>query len=342
MGTLSQVSKELLENYKKIEEYNIKPVKVSITDYDVLYTIGKGSFSRVCLCKKKDNNSLHIFKILKKYDLIQQKQVDHIHSEYKILSELSHPFIVKLYGYNLEDRKYLYFLCEFVQGGELFTLLRNKGKLPLNAAKFYIAHIVLIFDYLHSKKIIYRDLKPENILIDKNGYLKLIDFGFAKYLEKGRTYSLCGTPDYMAPEIVLKKGCDKAADWWALGILLYELLVGFTPFYDKDPANIYKNIINGKMKLPNNFDKDAQDLIINLLYFEPQYRIGNQKKGATDVINHDFFKDFDWKSFINFQMTAPHIPDIVCDKDISNFNIYSNDTKEVQSIDEDVDPFLHF
>ena len=135
--------------------------------------------------------------MLKKSEILHQKQVDHVYSEYKILSVLNHPFIVELKGVNVNDPVYLYFILQYVPGGELFSLLRSKVSFPLLQAKFYIAHIVTIFEYLHSKNIIYRDLKPENILITKSGYLKLTDFGFAKFLDGGKTYTLCGTPEYL-------------------------------------------------------------------------------------------------------------------------------------------------
>ena len=161
---------------------------------------------------------------------------------------------VEMKGIIVNDPKYLYFVLEFIQGGELFTILRSQGNFPEEQAKFYGAHIITIIEYLHSKNIIYRDLKPENVLINVNGYLKLTDFGFAKIVE-GKTYTLCGTPEYLAPEIILNKGHSKPVDWWTLGILLYEMLVGIDPFNDDDPMMIYQKIIKGKIKFPKTIDK---------------------------------------------------------------------------------------
>ena len=144
-------------------------------------------------------------------------------------------------------------VLEFVRGGELFTYLRAVSMLPLELAQFYAATIVGIFEYLHGKNIIYRDLKPENLLIDEAGYLKLTDFGFAKIVEV-RTYTLCGTPEYLAPEMLLNKGHGKPVDWWTFGILLYEMLAGIDPFADEDPMNIYQKILKGHVKFPRNFD----------------------------------------------------------------------------------------
>ena len=145
-------------------------LKINISDYEELETVGLGSFGRVRLCRNKNANKIYVLKILKKAEIIRLKQIDHIYSEYNILSFLNHPFIIQLLGINFEDPKYLYFLLEYVPGGELFTLLRKNQKFPLEQAKFYIAHIITIFEYIHSKNIIYRDLKPENILITKKGY----------------------------------------------------------------------------------------------------------------------------------------------------------------------------
>ena len=223
---------------KDKEKSRKKKMRIKVKDYEKLKTVGLGSYGRVRLCKNKKTGNIFVMKILKKNDIIKQKQVDHVYSEFNILTMLKHPFIVQLFGYNFEDPKYIYFIMEYIQGGELFTLLRTKGTFPVPQTKFYIAHIITIFEYLHSKNIVYRDLKPENILINKNGYLKLTDFGFAKQLENEKTYTLCGTPEYLAPEIILNKGHGKAVDWWTLGILLYEMLVGIDPFSDDDPMKI--------------------------------------------------------------------------------------------------------
>ena len=206
------------------------------------------------MAKHKKSNKVYAIKMLKKSEIIRLKQVDHIHNEYKILSSLNHPFIVEMKGVIPTDPKFLHFILEFIQGGELFTILRTQGNFPIEQAKFYAAHITTIFEYLHGKNIVYRDLKPENILINTNGYLKLTDFGFAKIVE-GKTYTLCGTPEYLAPEIILNKGHSKPVDWWCLGILVYEMLVGIDPFNDDDPMMIYQKIIKGKIKFPTNIDK---------------------------------------------------------------------------------------
>jgi serine/threonine protein kinase len=156
------------------------------------------------------------------------------------------------YGF-MQDDRYIYFLTELLRGGDLFTYHRAVEHFNLKQTQFYGAQIVCIFEYLHGKDIVYRDLKPENIMIADDGYLKMIDFGFAKVVTK-RTFTICGTPEYIAPEILLNQGHGKPVDWWTLGILVYEMLAGFPPFQDEDPMNIYRKIINTKPKYPEGFD----------------------------------------------------------------------------------------
>ena len=325
---------------KDKEKSRKKKMRIKVKDYEKLKTVGLGSYGRVRLCKNKKTGNIFVMKILKKNDIIKQKQVDHVYSEFNILTMLKHPFIVQLFGYNFEDPKYIYFIMEYIQGGELFTLLRTKGTFPVPQTKFYIAHIITIFEYLHSKNIVYRDLKPENILINKNGYLKLTDFGFAKQLENEKTYTLCGTPEYLAPEIILNKGHGKAVDWWTLGILLYEMLVGIDPFSDDDPMKTYQKILKGKINFPKTINKDAKSLIKHLLTQDTSKRFGCLKSGVKDILNHRFFEGFDWKNFVYLSMPAPYLPNVKSDDDTSNFEKYPESDGEIPAVDKKNDPFL--
>ena len=319
---------------------NSNELKINLSDYEKLETVGLGSFGRVRLCKNIKTNKVYAMKILKKVEIIRLKQIDHIYSEYNILSFLNHPFIIQLLGINFDDPKYVYFLLEYIPGGELFTLLRKKQLFPLEQAKFYIAHIVTIFEYIHSKNIIYRDLKPENILINKKGYLKLTDFGFAKLLENDKTYTLCGTPEYLAPEIILNKGHGKPVDWWTMGILLYEMLVGVDPFSDDDPMSIYQKIVKGKIHFPKDINKDAKSLIKHLLNSDTTKRFGCLKNGVKDIATHRFFEKFNWRKFVYQKMKAPYIPGIKSKSDTGNFLKYPDSDKECDSLNRDEDPFL--
>ena len=225
--------------------------QIKLSDYEMGETLGTGSFGRVKIAKDKKTGEFVAMKIMKKAEILKSKQADHISNEIKILSMIDHPFVITFGGFTQDDRN-LYLALELINGGELFTYLRGVGRFPVDQARIYIAQIILIFDYLHNKNIIYRDLKPENILIHKSGFLKLTDFGFAKIVE-GRTYTLCGTPEYLAPEIILNKGHGKPVDWWTCGILLYEMIAGIDPFSDDDPMMVYQKILKGKIKFPKKY-----------------------------------------------------------------------------------------
>ena len=322
------------------KQEEIQPEKFKLTNYKIERILGTGSFGRVKLAKQKFSNKLYAMKILEKRQIIKLKQVDHLQNEIKILSLISHPFIVSTSGY-AQDDTYIYILLELITGGELFTFLREQVKFFEDEAMFYAGQVVLIFEYLHSKNIIYRDLKPENLLIDNFGYLKLTDFGFAKIC-LGRTYTLCGTPEYIAPEILLNKGHGKAVDWWTFGILLYEMLVGIDPFNDEDPMKIYQKILKGKIKFPSNFSKSAKSLIKHLLVADLSKRYGNMKNGVDDIKNHRFFKDLDWKLLIERKLKGPYIPKIKNFGDDGNFSEISesNGKAKAKPIPLENDPFV--
>ena len=205
--------------------------------------------------------------------------------------------------------------------------------------RLYCGQIVSIFEYLHSKNIVYRDLKPENILIDKSGYLKLTDFGFAKTIE-GRTYTLCGTPEYLAPEIILNKGHGKPVDWWTTGILLYEMIAGIDPFSDDDPMMVYQKILKGKIKFPSNFDSNAKSLIKHLLEADLTKRYGNLKGGVSDIKGHRLFKTMDFSQLLAKHLPAPYIPKVKNNGDISNFSSYPDSDKQPAAVKKSEDPFL--
>ncbi|CBZ25616.1 protein kinase A catalytic subunit [Leishmania mexicana MHOM/GT/2001/U1103] len=277
--------------------------KWRLSDLEMRETVGTGTFGRVRLVKHKGTGQYAALKILKKQEILRMKQVDHVMAEASLLQEIDHPFIVSmLRGYM--DKNRLYILLEYVVGGELFSHLRKAGKFPNDVSKFYCAEVILAFDYLHSKSIVYRDLKPENILLDQDGNIKITDFGFAKRVME-RTFTLCGTPEYLAPEIIQSKGHNKAVDWWALGILLYEMLVGYPPFFDDSPMKIYEKILLGKVLFPRWVDSKARDFIKGLLSLDPTKRLGNLPNGAEDIKNHKYFAEVDWNVVLSKKIPAP-------------------------------------
>lgn len=314
--------------------------RLDLTHYEIRQTLGTGSFGRVRLVVKKNSKECFALKILKKHDILRLKQVDHVFAEYTILRTLSHPFLVALVG-SAQDDRFLYFCLEYVQGGELFTYLRTIGKLMPMHAQVYAAQIVSMFEYMHSLNIVYRDLKPENLLIAADGYLKLTDFGFAKVVT-GRTYTLCGTPEYLAPEILLNKGHGKAVDWWTLGIIIYEMLAGIDPFNDDDPMQIYQKILKGRIRFPRNFDANGKSLIKHLLVADLSKRYGNLRNGSADIKGHRFFVGMDWQRLLNKNLQMPYIPQISDPSDTSHFPKYPDSPTLPSAVRSQVDPFLQW
>lgn len=194
-------------------------------------------------------------------------------------------------------------------GGELMDLLDSKQRLPESWTRFYAATVLSCFETIHSKKIAYRDLKPENLVLDADGYCYLIDFGLAKECDKGKTWTFCGTPDYLAPEIIRGKGHDWGVDYWALGVLLYELTHGNAPFYAEDPSNTARKIIKGRYTTPSNFSEPLGDLIAKLLC-EQSKRLGRTQGGAKEIAKHMFFCEFDWEALLSKQMEVPWKPTV--------------------------------
>lgn len=316
------------------------PAKPTVTDFTLGKTLGTGAFGRVRFVTCKANGMHFALKTLKKAAIIKMKQVDHIVSEKAILSSLKHPFIVNMYG-SFHDPRYIYMILEYIVGGEFFTHLRKAGRFDDEVSKFYSAQITSIFEHCHSKNIVYRDLKPENILINSDGYVKLTDFGFAKVIEH-RTYTLCGTPEYIAPEVLLNKGHGKPVDWWTLGILIYEMIVGYPPFVDEDPMGIYQKILSGKIVFPKLFDKNAKGLVKKLLTADLGKRYGNLKNGVDDIKTHKWFKDVNWDLLLEKKIPAAFKPTVKGDTDTSNFDDYPDSDEQPAAVAAATDPFVNW
>ncbi|RFU79968.1 hypothetical protein TARUN_2190, partial [Trichoderma arundinaceum] len=302
--------------------------KYSLGDFEILRTLGTGSFGRVHLVQSKHNQRFYAVKVLKKAQVVKMKQVEHTNDERRMLSDVKHPFLITLWG-TFQDWKNLYMVMDFVEGGELFSLLRKSGRFPNPVAKFYAAEATLALEYLHSKNIIYRDLKPENLLLDRHGHLKITDFGFAKRVPD-KTWTLCGTPDYLAPEVVSNKGYNKSVDWWSLGILIYEMLCGYTPFWDSgSPMRIYENILKGKVKYPAYINPDAQNLLERLITADLTKRLGNLFGGSQDVKNHPWFAEVTWDRLARKDIDAPYTPPVKAGSgDASQFDRYPEDPEK--------------
>ncbi|ORX93748.1 serine/threonine protein kinase 15 [Basidiobolus meristosporus CBS 931.73] len=295
----------------------------SIRDFEILKPISRGAFGKVYLARKRTTHDLYAIKILKKSDMVRKNMVSQVMAERRVMSLAKTPFVVKLY-YAFQSTDYLYLVMEYLIGGDLSSLLQIMGAFEEDMARIYAAETVLALEYLHNNGITHKDLKPDNLLIDSEGHIKLTDFGLSRISVKEKeSYSggivrdtkLLGTPDYLAPELLTGVGHGPAVDWWALGVCLFEFLVGYPPFMDETPENIFKNILNHAIDWPPEgiLSDTAKDLISRLLTVDPEARLKSQ-----DVKKHPFFNGINWDDMR--QHEPPFIPDPIDQLDTSYFD----------------------
>uniref|UniRef100_A0A0X3PBC4 cGMP-dependent protein kinase, isozyme 1 n=1 Tax=Schistocephalus solidus TaxID=70667 RepID=A0A0X3PBC4_SCHSO len=321
-----ELRKEKTPSSKKLylREYQICE-NLRITDLERVAVIGQGGFGRVELVKPTNDSSIGFaLKRMKKVHIVETKQQEHVHSEKRILMCVDSPFICKLFK-TFKDNKFVYMLMEFCPGGELWTVLRDRRVFDDKLTRFSLACVIEAFDYLHHNSIIYRDLKPENMLLTVNGYIKLCDFGFAKRLGGQRkTWTFCGTPEYVAPEVILNKGHDLAADYWSLGILTCELLMGTPPFQASEPIKIYMKALRGieayDLAHHKNISAKAHQLIKRLCRLNPTERLGMGRLGIQEIRNQKYFQGFDWEGVRNRSSPSPFHPKVSGPLDFSNFD----------------------
>ena len=330
----------------QVEESQKRPLPKDLQRWK---TLGTGTFGRVSLVTHAITHQVYALKQMQKTQILQSHQERNIMNEKNLLLLCNHPNVLALVA-TYQDPDCLYMLMELVQGGELWSLIYEKtretnhmrkkgfGGFDVPTSQFYLGCVTSAFDHIHGHGIAYRDLKPENLLVDAQGYLKVIDFGFAKQVPwtdpktgvyHDKSYTICGTPEYLCPEIIQSKGHDKAVDYWALGCLVFELLVGRTPFADDRQPEIFRKILNAKKFLlsddkiwPKHFPTDAKHIVQNLCTLEPPFRLGMSNKGINDLKDHPFLSNVNFTSLLNKQLKAPYIPSINDPLDTSNFDPY--------------------
>mmetsp|Transcript_26841 Transcript_26841/g.31658 ORF Transcript_26841/g.31658 Transcript_26841/m.31658 type:complete len:392 (+) Transcript_26841:19-1194(+) len=287
---------------------------LTVDEFNLIKVLGRGSFGKVMLCRKKDEGPegpLYAMKTLRKQALVKRNQLLHTQTERNILQNIQHPFLVNLrFAFQTGDK--LYMVLEYMGGGELFHWLKQHRKFSEARGKLYAAEICLALEALHTRDIIYRDLKPENILLDLEGHLRITDFGLSKDNimgagAAGGTKTFCGTPEYLAPEILENKGHGKAVDWWSFGTLVYEMICGLPPFYDTNVQRMYQKILSAPLKFPSFLSKEAKDCLNGLLQRPVESRLCSAR-GIAELKEQAWFSKIDWEKVMRKEYTPEFAP----------------------------------
>jgi len=273
------------------------------------------------LVKKAGEEQVYAMKMLRKDHIMKRNQVEHTKSERNVLEATAHPFIVNLH-YAFQTPKKLYVVLEFCAGGELFFHLSQAGRFSQGRCRFYGCEICLGIAYLHSLNIIYRDLKPENLLLDAQGHAKITDFGLSKegIEDNISAKTVCGTPEYLAPEILNKSGHGKAVDWYSFGALIYEMLTGLPPFYTRDREKLFQRIKRGELSYPSYITPEAKSMLSALIYRDPNKRMGGGPEGGEEVKRASFFSGIDWEQVYEKKLTPPFTPSLNSGGDVKYFD----------------------
>lgn len=288
---------------------------INIKSFTLITVLGRGSFGQVLLMEKKDTEKIYAIKVIHKRHLLNSQKKNHALMERKLLAQITSPFVVKL-RYAFQNSEKLYLVLDFLQGGDLYYHLSVYKQFPEDWVRFYAVEIILALKDLHANNIIYRDLKPENILMDKTGHIKLADFNLAATTNDGeKTNSICGTPEYVSPEVLRGSPYGFEVDFWALGCVIYEMIEGRSPFYSSNYKSLYTKIINGNFRFSDIFSLKAMDLISQLLSVSVKSRLTNIEK----LKKHDFFANIDWEVAYNKKMIPPIVPEISSNKDTRYF-----------------------
>ncbi|CCM03555.1 uncharacterized protein FIBRA_05691 [Fibroporia radiculosa] len=293
---------------------------LTIDDFELITVIGKGSFGKVMQVRKRDTSRIYALKTIRKQHIVERGEITHTLAERMVLARVNNPFIVPL-KFSFQSEQKLYLVLAFVNGGELFHHLQREQRFNEERSRFYSAELLLALEHLHELDVVYRDLKPENILLDYTGHIALCDFGLCKLNMKDSdtTNTFCGTPEYLAPEILNGQGYNKTIDWWTLGVLLYEMLSGLPPFYDEVTDKMYQKILHNPLVFGDEIGPQAQSLLTGLLTRDPAYRLG--VNGADEIRRHPFFeKNIDFKRLLQKKIQPPFKPSVSSPVDVSNFD----------------------
>ncbi len=307
----------------------------SMNDFDLIRTIGIGSFGRVVYSIHKRSKKSYAIKILKKDYVVRMQQVERVFFEKRILQSVESKFLVDL-RFVFKTNSNLFLVMPFIKGGELYTYMKEGATFPESRIVFYAAQVILAFEYLHAMNIVYRDLKPENVLLDCNGYIRIVDYGFAKRIasNNNKTKSFVGTPEYMAPEMLIpkqrKKGYAYSVDWWSLGVFIYELKTGSPPFAGDNLFQVFNRIIKLKYKVLDDFDKGLVDLLNGIFQINPAIRLGSGAQGSEEFKGHAWFAKVNWSDLLTKKLEADFIPQ--CDDKMAEW--YNFDEFEEEQIIE--------
>ncbi|KAL6988002.1 Serine/threonine-protein kinase AtPK2/AtPK19 [Sarracenia purpurea var. burkii] len=315
------VNDSIVEESRECAVYNsLEAHRVGLEDFEIMKLVGQGAFGKVFQVRKRCTSEIYAMKVMRKDKIMEKNHAEYMKAERDILTKIEHPYIVQL-RYSFQTKYRLYLVLDFVNGGHLFFQLYHHGLFREDLARVYTAEIVLAVSHLHDNGIMHRDLKPENILLDADGHAMLTDFGLAKQFDENtRSNSMCGTVEYMSPEIVLGKGHDKVADWWSVGILLFEMLTGKPPFIGGNRQKIQQKIMKDKIKLPAFLSSDAHSLLKGLLQKDPSKRLGNGPKGSDEVKCHKWFKPINWKKLEAREIHPNFRPEVAGNLCIANFD----------------------
>jgi serine/threonine protein kinase len=298
------------------------PKLVQLSDFEIVRTIGRGTYGMVQLVRNKKDGELYAMKSMSKSMLAQYEQIDQVLTERSVLLRTVHPFLVGAH-FTFQSDSNIFLVLDYVPGGELFGRLKQEQRFSESRACLYAAEIMLGLGHLHELGFIYRDLKPENILVDRDGHLKLTDFGLVKPNmgdSSSTTATFCGTPEYIAPEMLNQSPYTKAVDWWSFGILVYEMIVGLPPFYDENTNRMYRSIMHDTVKFPPTMGANAEDLILKLLDRNPQTRLGAGPQDYHEIMEHPFFESLNWDDVRAKRTTPEWVPTIKDETDTSHFD----------------------